>query len=100
MFETVLPYCEKAFEQYPENVSTLINNGYCNLKLGFTEKGYENLCIAEKTEPTNPIIYSNFSLYFCLKKDKDSALLNLSKAKELGVKQEYYDEINELIKQL
>ena len=100
MFDDAIIYCEKALQDIPNDFSTLINNGYCNLKLGFLEKGYKHLLNAEKINSEDANLYSNISYYYCCKKEKDLAVQNLTKAKKLGLIQEDCNELEELIKKL
>lgn len=82
-YEEAKSYLEKAIS-IDENYSYAYNNlGFAKMKLGLLEEGFLDIQHALKLDATGAYNYRNVGIYYLEKNNKQEALINFYKAKEI-----------------
>jgi tetratricopeptide (TPR) repeat protein len=87
--ETSCKLFHRAYDADSLNVPNINNLGYSHLLCGDLEIAFNYFKKAEKLDATNSFIFRNYALYYMYKEDKENACLNLQKAKDLRIIEDY-----------
>lgn len=92
-------YFHQAYEKDSTNYRNINNLGYAHLMCGNLEVAYEYFVKSQEINPDNSFIYRNYGLYYMYKEDKENACLNLKKALDLKIIEEWgINYVEELIR--
>lgn len=99
-YAEALPYFEKCFEADPEFAYPYDNAGLCYLHLGNHEDAIDYINHSLGMDPENSYAYKNRAKYYLEINDTAAAKQDLEKALTLGYRQQYGNEVDEILNEL
>ena len=95
-YKDAMPYFDMVIKKKPE-AYYFNNRGYAKMKLGDLKGALDDVDRSLKMDPTNSYAYRNRALVYIGMKKMKKVCADLNKAKELGFKQQYGNEVDELL---
>lgn len=96
-YEKAIELFNKVLELEPEDAFGFNNRGFAKYKLKEFKEALNDINQSLEIYPDNSFAYKNRALVFLSLKEYKKACDDLKKAKELGFKKQYGDEVDELI---